>query len=234
MGIVVVIIIAVVGFFMWSNSAAKTTRAKYVFARSNALAERFQGYESQPTWWNWRDESMRAAVKNATAPIIAKSGLSPAAVQLWLDADETWEDFLTFMDHAEKIGFKRIEQVVLLEDFAMDALREDVSSEQTIRDKNVLLYLVAGTKQRQQQNVVDVDDLSYRVVEEYLVRRGATVDDEVPEGHRYYDYAFDYRSSRPVLNLDLGMNNARLFIYDNSPDPYRSFRPQTPARRPMS
>lgn len=214
MAILIILIIAVVAFVMWSKFAAQSSRTKYLQAHNNALAQRFERRKSHPTWWDDRDAVMLSTVKQTVSPLLAKSGFSPAAVQLWLEADETMEDFLTFMAHAEKVGFKRAEQIALLTEFALSALNVDLFNAKTPQDKNVLLYILGGVKAANQQTFVNIDDLSPRVVADYLVQRGATVDEEVPEGHRFYEYEFEYRALRHSLSMQIGLDRAELIVFD--------------------
>lgn len=157
---------------------------------------------------------MLSTVNRMVSPLVAKSGFSAAAVQLWLEADETMEDFLMFLAHAEKVGFTKAEQIALLPEFAMSALNVDLFNARTPQDKNVLLYILGGTKAANQQTFVNIDDLSPRVVADYLVQRGATVDEEVPEGHRFYEYGFDYRGLRHSLSMQIGLDRAELVVFD--------------------
>lgn len=225
MAIILFLIIAVVVFVMWSKAAAKTARANYLQAHNNALVERFSGKYSKPSWWDWKDKAMVARVKEMVRPLVYKSGFSSVAVALWLDGDETWEDFLTFMAHAERVGFNQVEQIALLPDFALSALTVDLFNEHNLSDKNVLLYLIAATKQRNQQNNVDVTDIPYEIVEEYIVSRGGAMDEEMREYYPCFHYDFDYRSVMRTVAFVEGCSPTSITVYDNAPDPYRSFHP---------
>ncbi|HAJ04417.1 MULTISPECIES: hypothetical protein [unclassified Brevundimonas] len=225
MAIVIIIIIAVVAFVIWSKGAAKSAKMKYLQAHNNAFVERFAGKYSKPSWWDWKDKAMTARVKDIVRPLVSKSGFSPVAVALWLDGDETWEDLLTFMAHAERAGFKQVEQIALLPDFALSALNVDLFNEKNLTDKNILLYLIAATKQRNQQNNVDVTDIPYKLVEEYIVSRGGAMDEEVREFYPCFNYEFDYRSVMRSVAFVEGCSPTSITVYDNAPDPYRSFHP---------
>jgi hypothetical protein len=225
MAFVLLIIIAVVALVIWSKSAAKSAKAKYLHAHNNALVERFSGKYSKPSWWDWKEKAMTARVKELVRPLVYKSGFSPVAVALWLDGDETWEDLLTFMAHAERVGFKQAEQIALLPDFALSALNVDLFNEHSLTDKNVLLYLIAATKQRNQQNNVDVTDIPYKLVEDYIVSRGGAMDEENREYYPCFYYEFDYRSVMRNVQFVEGCSPTSITVYDNAPDPYRSFHP---------
>lgn len=225
MGFAVLLVLAVVAFVIWSKGSAKATRAKYLQAHNDALVERFAGRYSKPSWWDWKDKEAVARVRSVVRPIVQKSGLSSSAVLLWLDGDETWEDLLTFMSHAEKAGFKKSEQVALLPDFALSVLNVDLFGEKTPTDKNIRLYLIAATKQRNQQNNVDITDIPYELVEEYIVSRGGAMDEEMREYYPCFSYAFDYRSIKRNVEFVERCSPTSITVYDNAPDPYRSFHP---------
>lgn len=222
---VVVIVIAIAAFVMWSKAGAKSAKAKYLQAHNNALVERMQGKYSKPSWWDWKDRATVNHVKGIVKPLIHGSGLSPVAMEEWLEADETFEDLLTFMAHAERAGFKQAEQIALLPEFALSNLKVDLFNEPNILDKNILLYLIGATKHRNQQNAVDMPDISAQAVEDYLVARGATFDEEMREYYPCFYYDFDYRSVTRNVQFVEGCNPTSITVYDNSPNPYLSFHP---------
>lgn len=218
MAFIIFLILAVVAFIWWSKNGAKSTGRKYQFAFHNTLADRLQGLEGEPSWWDWRNDKMRNLVADTVAPLKTKSGFSLAAVELWLDASETWEDLKCFMSHAEKVGFGQIEQVALTYDFANEILARDLAGEVSFFDKNILLYLVAATKQSRGQNDIRVPDITPAALASFFMARGASIEGNEPKGTGYYDYGFEFRSAirtatmevTPVVN-DRG---TRVAVYD--------------------
>lgn len=218
MAFVIFLIIVVVAFVFWSKKAAKSTGRKYQFALHNALADRLQGFESEPSWWDWRNEKMHKLVVDTVAPLKQKSGFSLAAVELWLDASETWEDLKCFMSHAEKMGFSQIEQVALTYDFANEVLARDLAEEVSFFDKNILLYLVAAAKQRRGQNDIRVPDITPAALVSFFMARGATVEGDVPKGAGYYEYGFEFRSAIRAATMEVtpvvNDSGTRVAVYD--------------------
>lgn len=197
MEIVVLILLAVVGFWFWSVHGAKKAKRRFLIAFVGAIRDQVNNTPRVPSWH--RDQQMQQTLKSALASVPSRaSPYDPEVVEEWLEASLTQDDISTFMHHAQKVGFSSAEQIALASDAALAFLNQDLIKAAHPIDKMILLRLVTGSKKQHGQVIYDLDEFSYNVVEKFFLDFGGEDDrdDETDFGPTAIYCEFPFREGK--------------------------------------
>lgn len=197
MAIVLLILLAVAGFWFWSVNGAKKAKRRFLLAFVRTIEDQIKNTPRDPSWH--RNKQMQQLLENALAPVPSKaSPYDPAIVKEWLDASLTQDDIYTFMYHAETVGFSPAEQLALAPDAALAFLTQDLIKAAHPLDKMILLRLVTGSKKKHGQVVYDLNEFSYNVIEKFFLDFGGEDDrdDEYDFGPNMISCDFPFRDGK--------------------------------------
>lgn len=204
MAIVFVIALAVAAFWFWSVNSAKKQGRKFLTAVIRSIEDQVRNTPRLPSWH--KDERMRDHLAKSLAPFPSQSSpYDPEVVREWLDASLTQDDILTFMHHAERVGFSPIEQIALAPDAAKAFLAQDLVKAPTIVDKMIMLQLVAATKTEHGQTILTLNKFAYPLVHRFFLDFGATDDRDDEAGYEpmYLNCDFPFRDGTFPSGLEL-------------------------------
>jgi hypothetical protein len=221
LAIVLIIVIAVAAFWLWSVNGAKKAKSRFLTAFVRAVQDQVRNTPRDPSWY--LDTHMKELVEQALASVPSRSSpFDPDVVQEWLEASLTRDDIFTFMNHAEAVGFTPAEQVALAPDAAFAFLQQDVIKGLTILDKMILLRLVAAAKSCNGQTILTLKEFSYPLVHNLFVSFGGKDDrdEELDWGPMYLSCDFPFRDGTFPASLSLSddpKSSPEILIFDIKP-----------------
>lgn len=196
--------IAVAALWLWSVNGAKNSRNKVLTAVVRTIEDQVRNTPRLPSWH--RDRQMTDLLERSLTPIPAQSSpFNPEIVREWLGSSLTRDDMLTFMHHAEALGFSQAEQVALAPEAAKAFLAQDLVKAPTIVDKMIMLRLVAATKTEHGQTILTLNEFAYPLVRRFFLDFGATDDrdDEADYEPMYLNCDFPFRDGTFSSSLEL-------------------------------